>query len=197
VLPLGKGDAVFFNAALFHGAGNNVSADIQRMANMLQVSSAFGRAMETVDRSKTAKAVYPVLCARKDAGAGWATLVNALTCAAEGYHFPTRYNGQGYDFASSCTGPKAQLQPGLPTVCRCARPTRPYPSPPGQRTSSSWTGFTEVFRIELSTFVEVAAGLRSSPCTVSDGLKASWVAEACTQSGLEHRPVRLDEVRQS
>ena len=52
-LPLAKGDAAFFNPALFHGAGNNVSADVQRMANLLQVSSAFGRAMETVDRARS------------------------------------------------------------------------------------------------------------------------------------------------
>ncbi|MEO0830362.1 MAG: phytanoyl-CoA dioxygenase family protein, partial [Pseudomonadota bacterium] len=44
-LPLEKGDAIFFNPALFHGAGENRSADIERMANLLPVSSAFGRAM--------------------------------------------------------------------------------------------------------------------------------------------------------
>ena len=60
-LPLAKGDAAFFNPALFHGAGTNVSADIQRVANLLQVSSAFGRAMETVDRDRVLRAVYPVL----------------------------------------------------------------------------------------------------------------------------------------
>ena len=49
-LPLAKGDAVFFNPALFHAAGSNHSSDIRRMANLLQISSAFGRAMETVDR---------------------------------------------------------------------------------------------------------------------------------------------------
>ena len=49
-LPPEKGDVVFFNPALFHAAGNNRSADIRRVANLLQVSSAFGRAMETVDR---------------------------------------------------------------------------------------------------------------------------------------------------
>jgi len=43
-LPLSKGDAVFFNPALLHAAGDNRSHDIQRMANLLQVSSAFGRA---------------------------------------------------------------------------------------------------------------------------------------------------------
>ncbi len=49
-LPLEKGDAVFFNPALFHGAGTNHSADVKRMANLLQMSSAFGRAMDSIDR---------------------------------------------------------------------------------------------------------------------------------------------------
>ncbi len=75
-LPLSKGDAVFFNPALFHAAGANHSADIRRAANLLQVSSAFGRAMETVDREAVVGAVYPVLLARKAEGAlsgGWRT----------------------------------------------------------------------------------------------------------------------------
>jgi len=88
-LPLSKGDAAFFNPAVFHGAGTNVSTDIQRMANLLQVSSAFGRAMETVDRIKVSRAVYPVLRARRDTGVDRGTLVNALACAAEGYPFPS------------------------------------------------------------------------------------------------------------
>jgi ectoine hydroxylase-related dioxygenase (phytanoyl-CoA dioxygenase family) len=88
-LPLSKGDAVFFNPALFHGAGTNVSTDVQRMANLLQVSSAFGRAMETVDRSKVSRAIYPVLKARREAGADAASLSSALACAAEGYPFPS------------------------------------------------------------------------------------------------------------
>ena len=58
-LPLRKGDAGFFNPALFHGAGTNVSADIQRMANLLQVSSAFGRAMEQVDRARVVERRLP------------------------------------------------------------------------------------------------------------------------------------------
>ena len=88
-LPLEKGDAAFFNPALFHGAGNNVSADVQRMANLLQVSSAFGRAMETVDRVKIAKAVYPALKARQNSGVDPALLNNAINSAAEGYPFPS------------------------------------------------------------------------------------------------------------
>ncbi|MET9972618.1 phytanoyl-CoA dioxygenase family protein, partial [Streptomyces sp. NPDC006356] len=69
-LPLAKGDAAFFNPALFHAAGTNRSADIRRMANLLQVSSAFGRAMETVDREAVANAVYPVLLQRRSEDAG-------------------------------------------------------------------------------------------------------------------------------
>ena len=88
-LPLTKGDAAFFNPALLHGAGTNVSTDIQRVANLLQVSSAFGRAMETVDRDRVLRAVYPVLLERKAAGVPAEALGRALAASAEGYPFPT------------------------------------------------------------------------------------------------------------
>ncbi|MFI6681122.1 phytanoyl-CoA dioxygenase family protein [Kribbella sp. NPDC050470] len=86
-LPLEKGDAVFFNPALFHAAGSNHSTDIKRMANLLQISSAFGRAMESIDRTQMASAVYPALLrmAKQDPeGAG-----NVIAATAEGYAFPT------------------------------------------------------------------------------------------------------------
>ncbi|MEV5006057.1 phytanoyl-CoA dioxygenase family protein [Streptomyces sp. NPDC055692] len=88
-LPLAKGDAVFFNPALFHAAGTNRSTDIPRMANLLQVSSAFGRAMETVDREAVAGAVFPVLLKRKAEGADAAWLDRVVAASAEGYPFPT------------------------------------------------------------------------------------------------------------
>lgn len=88
-LPLAKGDAVFFNPALFHAAGHNRSADIRRMANLLQISSAFGRAMETVDREAVANAVYPVLLKRKAEGVRQQWLDTVIAASAEGYPFPT------------------------------------------------------------------------------------------------------------
>jgi ectoine hydroxylase-related dioxygenase (phytanoyl-CoA dioxygenase family) len=88
-LPLAKGDAVFFNPALFHGAGTNYSSGIQRSANLLQVSSAFGRAMEAVDRTSIVRAIYPVLQRRRAEGASDDALRAALAAAAEGYPFPT------------------------------------------------------------------------------------------------------------
>lgn len=83
-LPLQTGDAAFFNPAVIHGAGHNRSADIRRMANLLQVSSAFGRAMESVDRERMCLALYPALRAR-----GADATDNAIAAAAEGYAFPT------------------------------------------------------------------------------------------------------------
>ncbi|SFC37850.1 Ectoine hydroxylase-related dioxygenase, phytanoyl-CoA dioxygenase (PhyH) family [Nocardioides terrae] len=88
-LPLRKGDAVFFNPAVLHGAGSNVSEGIQRMANLLQVSSAFGRAMESVDRDRVSRAVHPALRQRRDAGVPDEALAAAVAAAAEGYPFPT------------------------------------------------------------------------------------------------------------
>src|SRR3954452_9294498 len=88
-LPLQKGDAAFFNPALFHGAGTNRSADVRRMANLLQVSSAFGRAMETVDRAAMCRALYPVLLAQQAAGVEGRSLRNVIAASAEGYAFPT------------------------------------------------------------------------------------------------------------
>lgn len=84
-LPLSKGDAVFFNPAMFHAAGSNHSADILRMANLLQISSAFGRAMETVDRTAMCLALYPSLLGMEDSVARG----NVIAASAEGYAFPT------------------------------------------------------------------------------------------------------------
>ncbi|MBR8126770.1 phytanoyl-CoA dioxygenase family protein [Burkholderia multivorans] len=89
-LPLAKGDAVFFNPALFHAAGANRTADIQRMANLLQVSSAYGRAMETLDRTRMCETLYPVLRERRANGRmSDAEAAAAVAACAEGYPFPT------------------------------------------------------------------------------------------------------------
>jgi ectoine hydroxylase-related dioxygenase (phytanoyl-CoA dioxygenase family) len=88
-LPLHKGDAVFFNPALYHAAGSNVSTDIRRIANLLQISSPFGRAMEALDRTAMVRAIYPSLRAMKAAGRPHHELINAVVATAEGYAFPT------------------------------------------------------------------------------------------------------------
>lgn len=89
-LSLAKGDTLFFNPALFHAAGANTSHDIQRMANLLQVSSAFGRAMETIDRCKMCQLVFPhAVSAIAENSLNSAELSAAIAATAEGYPFPT------------------------------------------------------------------------------------------------------------
>ena len=89
-LPLEKGDVVFFNPALYHAAGSNISKDILRVANLLQVSSAFGRAMETVNRTKMCERLYPSLLKFKAEGRmNGVEIANAIASTAEGYSFPT------------------------------------------------------------------------------------------------------------
>ena len=106
-LPLHKGDAVFFNPALFHGAGTNRTQDVKRMANLLQISSAFGRALGTVDRARVAEALYPTLRARKAAGATEGDLRNVVAAAAEGYPFPTNLDR---DQPVGALNPESQAQ---------------------------------------------------------------------------------------
>ena len=88
-LPLATGDAVFFNPALFHAAGENRST-IRRMANLLQISSAFGRAMESIDRGALSLAVYADLLKAKVVD-HWEDreIDNVIAASAEGYAFPT------------------------------------------------------------------------------------------------------------
>lgn len=83
-LPLSKGDLIFFNPAVMHGAGTNHTTDRFRMVNLLQVSSAFGRAMETVNRTRMLHALYPVLATTTGL-----SIANVIAASAEGYPFPT------------------------------------------------------------------------------------------------------------
>lgn len=89
-LPLEKGDLLLFSPALLHAAGSNISTDIKRMANLLQISSAFGRAMESVDRLTMSRLIYPELLALKQSGSLTALQIeHAVAATAEGYAFPT------------------------------------------------------------------------------------------------------------
>jgi ectoine hydroxylase-related dioxygenase (phytanoyl-CoA dioxygenase family) len=88
-LPLQLGDAVFFNPALFHAAGENKTADVDRSVNLLQVSSAFGKTMEKIDTVAIIERCYDDLMS-KYAHEGLSLEVQAAIAAvADGYPFPT------------------------------------------------------------------------------------------------------------
>jgi len=88
-VPLDIGDGLFFNPALFHAAGRNDSENIQRSANLLQISSGFGKPMERID-------TYPLIerswdgLVHKYEKEGLSEEVRAFVGnVGEGYPFPT------------------------------------------------------------------------------------------------------------
>jgi len=108
-LPLDKGDALFFNPAVFHAAGENCSADIQRFANLMQIGSGYGRSIEIVDRLRMSRKLYPVLADMKRSGALNAAEIDYVVAAcAEGYPFPANL-----DIDSPLSGMAPESQQGL------------------------------------------------------------------------------------
>lgn len=108
-LPLEKGDALFFNPAVFHAAGENRSSGIHRFANLLQIGSGYGRSIEIVDRLRMSGALYPVLLGLKQSGTLKADeIANVVAGCAEGYPFPANL-----DIDSPLTGMAPESQQDL------------------------------------------------------------------------------------
>ena len=88
-IPMKKGDAMFLSPALFHAAGKNTESK-DRIANLIQVSSAFGKALESVDRTKITKLIYPILLEKKKRNLLGCNESQAIGASvADGYPFPT------------------------------------------------------------------------------------------------------------
>ncbi|WP_420639642.1 phytanoyl-CoA dioxygenase family protein [Candidatus Poriferisocius sp.] len=88
-ITLEKGDLLFFSPAVFHAGGHNRTGDVRRVANLLQISSAMGRATEAVDRERIVNAIYPALLRRQQEGLDPARIECVVVASAEGYAFPT------------------------------------------------------------------------------------------------------------
>lgn len=88
-LPLSMSDGLFFNPALFHAAGENITKNVHRTANLLQVSSAFAKPMESIDTYPLIEKTWGIL-KEKFLKEGESVGVRAYIAAvAEGYPFPT------------------------------------------------------------------------------------------------------------
>ena len=88
-ISMKKGDAVFLSPALFHAGGTNTEKT-DRIANLLQISSAFGKAMESVDRVKMTKLIYPVLLEKKKRNQLREDEVRTIGASVtDSYSFPT------------------------------------------------------------------------------------------------------------
>lgn len=108
-LPLNKGDTLYFNPAVFHAAGDNKTTDVERIVNLMQVGSGYGRSIEIVDRTRMSRALYPVL---KDLVANNAMtpreIQSVIATCAEGYPFPANL-----DLDSPLTGMAPESQQEL------------------------------------------------------------------------------------
>jgi len=107
----------------------------------------------------------------------------------------SRHNARGYDVRMEIHGFQDSIAVGLEDKLplRSVEPGVTFPT--GQPHDFFMDRFTDAYRAELDAFTEVVAGRRTSPCTVADALEAGWIAEACTLSLHEHRPVTIAEVR--
>jgi myo-inositol 2-dehydrogenase / D-chiro-inositol 1-dehydrogenase len=109
----------------------------------------------------------------------------------------SRYNARGHDVRMEVHGSDDSIAAGLDAQLplRSAQPGVTFPD--GKPYTFFMDRFADAFRASLAAFTEVAAGARPSPCTIEDALETGWVAEAATLSLAEHRPVRVDEVREA
>jgi myo-inositol 2-dehydrogenase/D-chiro-inositol 1-dehydrogenase len=109
----------------------------------------------------------------------------------------SRYNPRGYDVRMELHGSRDSIAVGLDDrlPLRSVEPGVGFPS--GEPVQFFMDRFLPAYRAELEAFTDVVAGGRPSPCSVADALEAGWIAEACTLSLREHRPVRMEEVRRS
>jgi myo-inositol 2-dehydrogenase / D-chiro-inositol 1-dehydrogenase len=107
----------------------------------------------------------------------------------------SRYNPRGYDVRMELHGSKDSIAVGLDDrlPLRSVEPGVSFPA--GEPVQFFMDRFLPAYRAELEAFTDVVAGSRPSPCTAADALEASWIAEACTLSLKEHRPVRMEAVR--
>ena len=106
----------------------------------------------------------------------------------------TRHNPRGHDVRLELHGTRDSIAVGLDDrlPLRSVEPGATFPAGPPH--IFFLDRFAAAFRAELTAFTEVVAGTRTSPCPIADAVETSRVAEACTRSLREHRPVPVEEV---
>lgn len=107
----------------------------------------------------------------------------------------SRHNARGYDVRMDLHGFKDSISVGLEDKLPLRSVEAGVTFPAGVPHDFFMDRFIPAYRAELTAFTEVVAGNRTSPCTVAEALEAGWIADACTLSLQEHRPVRIEDVR--
>lgn len=105
-----------------------------------------------------------------------------------------RHDSLGHDVRTEIFESEDSISVGLgPRMpMRSVEPGVPPPAGP------AWSIFLDrwdvAYRDEMTAFLEVARGERTSPCTGRDGVEAQRIAEALSISAAEHRVVTLREI---
>ncbi|MEO6411630.1 MAG: Gfo/Idh/MocA family oxidoreductase [Pedococcus sp.] len=107
----------------------------------------------------------------------------------------TRYNGAGHDVRMEISGEHGAVGVGLDDSLALRSMEEGVDFPRGPQKWSFMERFLPAYQVELTAFLDVAAGTAPSPCTVADALQAFRVAEACELSRAERRPVSLTEIK--
>src|SRR3954470_19564003 len=107
----------------------------------------------------------------------------------------SRYNARGHDVRLEIHGSKDSVAAGVEPKwpIRSTEPGVTFPD--GTPHVFFMDRFAEAFRKELIAFTDVVAGKIPSPCSVADAVEVGWIAEAATMSLHQHRPIRLDDIR--
>ena len=107
----------------------------------------------------------------------------------------TRQDPLGYDIRMEVFGTKDSVAVGLDahTPIRSLEPGAP---PPAEPVTTGWLErFEQAYRAEMDAFVDVARGLRPSPCTLEDARAALVIAQACALSAREGGPAPVEGER--
>ena len=131
---------------------------------------------------------FPVFERYRDIDTGAAIL--RLADGTLGVLSQTRHDPRGYDVRMEIVGSLDAVTVGLGqrTPLRSLEPDGPALAGPAWQTFL--TRFEIGYRDELMTFLRVARGEISSPCTARDALQAMRIAVAAGRSRNEHRPIR-------
>jgi myo-inositol 2-dehydrogenase / D-chiro-inositol 1-dehydrogenase len=107
----------------------------------------------------------------------------------------SRYNARGHDVRLELHGSNDSVAAGIEPKwpIRSTEPGAIFPD--GEPHFFFMDRFADAFRKELTAFTDVVAGKVASPCTVADAVEVGWIAEAATLSLHQHRPIRMDEIR--
>lgn len=138
---------------------------------------------------------FPIFAAHDDVDTG--VVILRLTDGTLAVLSQTRHDPLGYDVRMEIVGSRDSVVVGLGprTPIHSLEPgAERDPDRPWQ---TFLTRFEAAYRAELLAFLQVARGEIPSPCTARDALEAMRLSIAAGRSRTEHRPVDVDELRET